>query len=138
MKKMPLAVLAVLAVALVSAACSSSSAPPPPCNDNPWECASGQTCWPKDAQNFACLNSGPGKAGDACQTSLDSPTCGDGLACLQISTAPGRCTPYCDPTSTAHACPAGQICQLVALGGPGGPQFHACYGGGTTADSGTD
>ena len=133
-KPMPFAALAVV---LVSAACSSSSSPPP-CNENPWECASGQTCWPKDPQTFACLNSGPGKAGDACQNSLDSPTCGDGLACLQTSTAGGTCRPYCDPASSSHACAAGQTCQLVALGGAAGAQFHVCYGAGTVADSGTD
>jgi hypothetical protein len=69
------------------------------------------------------VTSGPGKAGDACQDTPGVATCGDGLACLQTSTAGGTCTPYCDGS---HACPAGTSCQTAALGGASGPQFHVC------------
>src|SRR5215207_3866951 len=57
-----------------------------PCNEDPWQCPAGQTCWGTDVNGsaFACLNSGSGKAGDPCQNIVSSPTCGDGLACFAL------------------------------------------------------
>ncbi len=112
-------------VASVAVACSSSSSSPSPCNENPWECTAGQTCWPKTEGAFACLNSGAGKAGSACQDTIGAATCGDGLACFQTGTSGGVCTPYCDNSDTSHACSAGQTCQMALLVG-GGPQFQIC------------
>jgi hypothetical protein len=128
------------AIALIGPpACSSSSgSPSPPCNANPWECPAGQTCWPKDSQTFACLISGPGKAGDTCLDVVDSPSCGDGLSCFQTAAGAGTCTPYCDPMNPAHACGAGQVCTLAILGGGAGPQFHICIGSRPPADAGAD
>ncbi len=142
---------ATLAIApLAVLACSSSSSPgatKPPCNEDPWECPAGQTCWPSDPSGFQCLNSGPGTAGSACDNTLGAPTCGDGLACLQF-TPPGlgTCLAYCDPTDPIHACPGGQTCQAI-LEGSGGTTLHVCTGaaamgggGGTpvvTPDAGT-
>lgn len=124
------------------AACSSTSggSSTTPCNENPFECTSGQTCWPKDAvPTFACLNSGPGKKGDSCQNTPGSATCGDGLACLQLASAGGTCVAYCDSTNTAHACASGETCTLAYLGGPSGPQLHLCVGGSPPHnDAGTD
>lgn len=106
------AALLALVVPLALACSSSSSAPP--CNQNPWECGTGQTCWPKDTTSFACLNSGAGTAGSACEDSVGVPTCGDGLECFQTSGgASGICSPYCDNTNTSHACPSGMSCQMV-------------------------
>lgn len=121
--------------------CSSSSASPgsQPCNENPWECTTGQTCWPKDESTFACLNSGPGQAGDACQDSVGFPTCGDGLACLETAAGGGTCSAYCDPTNPSHACPASQTCSIVTLVGGAAPQFQVCVSPSTTpTDAGSE
>ncbi len=131
---------ALAALALSTLACSSSSSPgTQPCNDNPWECASGQTCWSTAQSTFACLNSGPGAAGDVCVNSVGTPTCGDGLTCLQTSTtSSGTCVQYCDPTNPSHACPTGLTCQTADLIS-GGALFHVCVGAGssTLPDAGT-
>ncbi len=132
------AIISLLAGLGLAAACSSSSSPAPtPCNENPWECAAGQTCWPKDATgSFACLNSGPGKKGDACQNAIGSPTCGDGLACLQLQGGPTPvCAPFCDPTNPAHACASGEQCAAVVLGTS---TEHVCIPAATQSDAGTD
>jgi hypothetical protein len=126
-------------VASLTVACSSSSSSnaPPPCNENPWTCPGGQTCWPATQGTFACLNSGAGKAGDACQDTVGSATCGAGLACLQVGASGGLCSPYCDNTDTSHACAAGETCQTALLLGGSGPQFQVCVGAGSsTGDAG--
>jgi hypothetical protein len=89
-------------------------------------------------QTFECLNSGPGKAGDTCQNVPGTPTCGDGLACLQTAASGGTCTPYCDPKNTAHACSSPQTCHAAVSGGPGGAQFNICYAGQSASDAGAD
>lgn len=94
-------------------ACSSSKSTP--CNQNPWECPAGQTCWPSSPTSFACLNSGPGQIGSTCQDSEGIATCGDGLACLTTSAASGTCTPYCSNTDPSHACPGGAACATATL-----------------------
>jgi hypothetical protein len=128
----------VFAVAASSApACSSSSAPTTqPCNENPWECPAGQTCWPTASGSFECLNSGPGKAGSPCLDSAGVATCGDGLACLATDATNGSCTPYCDNTNPNHACPAGLVCDTIQLAVSGGAQFQACGGGTGTTEAG--
>ncbi|HEX4445519.1 MAG TPA: hypothetical protein VH044_02235 [Polyangiaceae bacterium] len=109
-------------------ACSSSSTPaaPPPCNEDPWECPTTQTCWPKDQTSFECVNVGTGAAGDACVDTLGAATCGAGLACLQTDTTGGHCLLYCDNTDVNHPCPSGQSCQTAFLLGTSGAQFHVC------------
>lgn len=121
---------------------SSSPTPPVPCNQDPWQCPAGQTCWPKDtAGTFACLNSAAGVAkGDECANMVGSPTCGDGLACFQnVGEAKGRCVPFCDPTNPARGCAAGEACSTITLSGTTS-SFKACIGKTTTppADSGAD
>ncbi len=119
--------------------CSSSSNPgTEPCNENPWECPTGQTCWPTTAGAFQCLNSGPGTLGSACQDSLGVATCSDGFACLETSTSGGQCTPYCDNTNPAHGCPAGLACQTAELLVFGSAEFHVCAGGALAVDAGSD
>lgn len=123
----------------VVAACSSSSSntAPTPCNENPWECGAGQTCWPQDlAGNFQCLNSGAAKKGDTCTNTVGSPSCGDGLACLQLGGAAGFCAPFCDPTNAAHACAAGEGCATITLNGTKS-SFKACIPT-SQPDAGTD
>ncbi|MGZ5971274.1 MAG: hypothetical protein ACXWP4_26570 [Polyangiales bacterium] len=124
-------------------ACSSSNDAGPvttPCNEDPWQCPTGQTCWPTDLSGtFACLNSAAGKVkGDACGNTVGAPTCGDGLACFQgVGDASGHCVAYCDNTKAGHGCAAGETCQTALLSGTSSA-FHICVGGSTMMDSGTD
>ncbi len=129
-------------LSLLVAACSSSSGGSggsTPCNQNPWECSSSQTCWPSSTSTFACLNAGAGKAGDACEDTVNAPTCGAGLWCLQVASgASGVCAAYCSTTDSSHACPGGQNCVTAALGGTGGPEVQVCVGTTLPGDAGTD
>jgi hypothetical protein len=127
-------------------ACSSSTATQPDagtpaCNEDPFSCPAGQTCWASDAAgSFACLNSGAGKKGDPCQNLIGSPTCSDGLVCLQLlSAASGSavCVPYCDNANTTHACATGEACTKIAVVGSSAI-LHACVGPAATADAGAD
>ena len=125
----------------VLAACSSSSAgpsTPPPCNQDPWECSSAQTCWPESVSAFDCLNAGPGALGAACENTVGSPTCGARLACFQSNpTAMGACLAYCSTTDPSHACTGGAVCETAFLGGTGGPEFSICMSPNTGDDAGT-
>jgi hypothetical protein len=125
--------LALIALVAPVAACSSSSSSATdggsstPCNENPWECSAGQVCWPQSETTYACLNAGPGMLGAACVNTVGSPTCGAGLACFQaLGAAGGSCFAYCSTTDTSHACTGNDVCQTVALGGSGGPEFSIC------------
>jgi hypothetical protein len=125
----PFALCVAFSAGLSAVACSSSSTPaaPPPCNEDPWECPTGQTCWPKDQTSFECVNVGAGAAGDACVDSPGAATCGAGLACFQTSTTgQGSCTLYCDNTDANHPCPAGQTCETALLLGTSGAEFQVC------------
>ena len=132
-------------VACSAGACSSSNVAPDAgataaqCNDDPFTCTAGQTCWTKDqTPTFACLNSGPGKRGEECQPLIGAPTCGDGLVCFQTQTGgkPGICSAYCDTTNTAHACGAAEVCTKATLGGA--KFFYVCVGPAAATDAGTD
>jgi len=139
----------LLFLALATAACSTSSggsSASTPCNENPWECPSTQTCWPTSLTAYACLNAGPGALGASCQDTVAAPTCGAGLACFQsVSGATaGSCVAYCSTTDPNHACPSGELCETAALGGPSGPEFSICVapstgddGGGSQGETGT-
>jgi hypothetical protein len=103
------------------------------CNEDPWSCPAGRTCWPTSTTTFECLNSGVGQAGDDCQNVLSMPSCADGLACLQFEQgAPGTCTPFCD---SAHPCPDNAACLTVVLE-EGGPTFQVCEPPGGTGGAG--
>jgi len=132
-------VLSVALAAVVSAtACSSSSSgSSQPCNENPWECSSGQTCWPESASAFACLNAGPGALGATCANVAGSPSCGAGLACFQATSAgTGTCVADCSTTDPTHACTGGTICETAMLGGAGGPSFSICLAPATPGGDG--
>lgn len=124
-------------------ACSSSESTPAatvPCNEDPWQCPAGQTCWPKDTTGgFACLNSAAGKAkGDSCTNIIASPSCGDGLACFQgVGDSTGRCVAYCDSVKAGRGCAAGETCQTAMLAGSSAT-FKICVGASTPKDAGTD
>lgn len=131
--------LALGALALCAvAACSSSGsggtssgtggAAATGCGDKPFDCPAGQTCWVADAQGskLECLNSGPGKLGEECKNFAGQPSCADGLICFQLkSSSPGVCTPFCDLSDPAHACPNGGSCFTVSFA-PGNAATHAC------------
>jgi hypothetical protein len=113
---------------VVCVACSdSSSSPTVPCNEDPWECPAGRTCWPTSSTEFDCLISGPGKPGDPCQNTTNLPSCGDGMACLSPGASGDVCAPYCD---ASHACPAGMTCMTGSLVGTTAATaaFRACVG----------
>jgi hypothetical protein len=140
--KRPLRIISVLGslIALFAfsiAACSSSSSPAS-CNQNPFACPTGQTCWVGSGpDDYACFGSGRGVVGDPCTPLPGSPSCGDRLACVSSGPAGspmGTCAAFCDPTNSAsHGCPPGELCQSVTL--PGGTQsFNACVA--PTPDSG--
>jgi hypothetical protein len=147
---MRLAASAALVLSLAVTACSSSSSgggggsSSTPCNEDPWECPSGQTCWPQSATAFACLNAGPGALGSTCADTAGTPTCGAGLFCLQSAGATaGTCVAYCSTTDTQHACTGGAVCSLAALNNTNGTEFSVCVpmatgggDGGTKADGG--
>jgi hypothetical protein len=120
-------------VLLLGVACSASSTPAQ-CNTQPFTCGAGKTCWPSDnSANFACLASGLGKSGDACQNTPTAATCGDGLMCLQQTSTDGHCVPWCD---SAHGCPSGESCTAAQIGGTT-QIVHVCFGGGAPpADAG--
>src|SRR4051812_45049326 len=124
----------------VLAACSSSSSSDTGCASNPFSCGAGTTCAPKDTSGtYACLPSGSGTKGSACQNTPGSTTCGDGLTCFQSSAAGGQCLAYCDTAGT-HGCDTGETCRLAALLGTS-TQFYICYSGTAPpppADAGSD
>lgn len=135
--------LAILLVGLpLASACSSAtSSSPAPCNEDPFQCPSGQTCWTTDAKTFACIPSGSGQYGESCQpvAGPGSAPCADGLLCLATTNAGGKCVHYCEPSGTAHACASG-TCTAAAIGSASGPITHVCAGGAPSgpADAGSD
>jgi hypothetical protein len=131
----------VLALVLV-AACSSSSGggnnATTLCNQNPWQCPAGQTCWPNDQQgDFACLDSGKGQAGAACMDVVGTPACADGLFCAPQTSgsASGICAPYCDETTAGHGCASGEQCEQITVVNT---IVHACTSPSSGTDAGTD
>lgn len=122
----------VFAIACSSGGGGGSSGP---CNAAGGSCPSGKTCWPDSQTSFSCLNSGAGKDGDFCQDYVMMPTCGDGLACLQLSQSGGVCTKYCNPNE--GNCANGQPCLMATLGQVGGPTFYVCQPVATN-DGGTE
>lgn len=137
--RIPLHAVLFVALAACSSSSSGSSGASTPCNENPWECPSDQTCWPQSTTAFACLNAGPGKQGDACLDTVGSPTCGAGLFCLQSPGASmGTCVAYCSTTDPSHGC-SGDVCTPVELSQTSGAAFSVCAPSQTpTPDAGSD
>lgn len=137
-----LACAAVAALAAVACSSSSDGGTTQACNTNPWQCAIGQTCWPADATlSFKCLTSGAGKVGDECQFLVGTPTCGDGLTCMMaVGASGGVCTPYCDRSNPARACPNNEACvpaQIQTSAGSG-PIINICNPPAPHVDGGVD
>lgn len=129
-------VAAVVTSSVVACSSSSSSDGPGSCSSEPFSCGAGQTCAVKDSSGtFACLTSGGGAKGSACQNIIGSTTCGDGLVCFQQTTAGGICSSYCEPGNAARGCAAGEACSLAQIVGTTA-KFYVCAGGAPTADAG--
>jgi len=112
------ALFAALLLAVSFVACggddfsSDGGDPPPPCNEDPWTCGPGQTCWPNAAgDDFACLNGAAGMGeGTPCGLFSGTVTCGPGLFCTG-----GFCRHFCDPEDPNRGCPDGQICLVSTI-----------------------
>ena len=135
--KVILFALASAVLATIAACASSSSDASPGCASDPFACAAGQTCAPKDSSGtFACVASGSGAIGSACQNTPGVTTCGDQAVCLQTTAAGGQCVPYCD--TSAHPCAPGGACRQAQLQGTS-TTFFVCVGTVTPpADGGSD
>lgn len=127
-----LAVGALLAcIGVVGAlACGSSSSGATPCNEAPWQCGSGQTCWPdcvcSSQQNctaqsctpkFSCMASDNAvPEGQNCDLVIGKPQCGDNQTCVELQDAgsgQGVCRQYCDQNG---GCPSGESCTELSVG----------------------
>jgi hypothetical protein len=140
----PWALLALGGSVLAAVIACSSSASTVPCNEDPFQCGAGTTCWPSqcvcptgqqcDVTNcvpqFSCVASVPGKqVADSCHnTTGNSATCGDHQACIELAGLPaGICAAYCDPTSMTHGCDGDDICSAYRVGSAAGnPTVNVC------------
>ena len=135
--------LVVVAVG-IAAGCSSTkatpgSAPAAGCNENPFACPAGQTCWAAEClcrsgeacdlttcvPRLACLPSVPGKKPqDLCQNTVKAPTCSDGQKCVEFTAGKGGCLTYCD---AVHPCQDGETCTVLKEGQTAdAPAFRIC------------
>jgi hypothetical protein len=81
-----------------------------PCNIS-YACGANQTCATATGASFACVPSGAGRRGDACDATAATAVCGDRLLCLSAdATADGTCVGWCDH---AHPCPTGKTCKTL-------------------------
>ncbi len=106
------------------------------CQDHPWDCPEGSTCWPvsADGATFDCRPGGSGQTGACCQNLIGVPTCGAGDVCLGTSTVPSACRRLCKVGDASHPCPASTACVEHALV-PGGAPFAVCEPAPATACS---
>lgn len=97
------------------------------CQDHPWDCPAGTTCWPAtaDGAKFDCRQSEPVATGSCCQNLIGFATCGDGDLCYGTSATPSACRRLCKLGDTSHPCPASTTCVARALV-PGGATFAIC------------
>jgi hypothetical protein len=132
--------LALLAVAVMSATgmaldlgCGSSAPPATTCNDDPFQCGKGQTCWPQQCTcppgtscdptdctpQFQCLAGADKQAGDPCQLTIGQVTCGELQTCVELrdSGGGGTCRDYCDPGDPRRGCVSGFQCVALGVGG---------------------
>jgi len=139
---LPLALAGACCLGLaVAIGCGASSSQPTPCNENPWQCGSGQTCWPQqctcpsgascDPTNctpqFQCVPSAGKPAGEPCQLQIGQPTCGDLQTCVELADggASGVCRYYCDPADPTRGCVSGFTCEELTVGTSSATE-HVC------------
>jgi hypothetical protein len=144
MKKLALLCFALGSLAL--SGCSSDSSdgegtttPPKPCNEDPWSCPDGQTCWATSMTgDYKCTNSDTAKQkGDACKNLIGAPTCGDDLSCYAVGSPSGVCAPFCDNTNPDKKCASGEVCDSLYLA-KDGPLIHVCRPVAQPPDAGPD
>ncbi len=102
---------------VISAACGDSyDETSKPCNEDPWVCPTGQSCWfNADGTAYQCLNQGPGQEGSDCDPYYGSPSCAAGLFCLKtVQNDPGACRRFCSNTEPGRVCLNGEQCTPVA------------------------
>jgi hypothetical protein len=106
----------------------------PPCDQNPWSCGAGKTCWVTDQTgSYSCIAAGTKQTGETCTPLLGTTECGEGLLCLQTSTSiPGSCVSFCD---SQHPCASGE-CMQARINNVG-PIVHVCVQTGPS-DAGSD
>ena len=147
--------LALIAAGM-GAACSSAKSTPAgaltaACNEDPFKCAAGQTCWAAECvcpmgqacdlsncvPRLACLPSAPGKKlQDPCQNTVSTPTCSDGQKCVEFAAGKGGCLAYCD---AVHPCQDGETCVALKEGlTPDAPAFRICAPAGVDASAPPD
>lgn len=97
------------------------------CNEHPWDCPMGTTCWPTsaDGKTFDCRKSEPVATGSCCQNVIGFATCGDGDLCYGTSSSPSACRRQCKLGDTSHPCPSSTTCTEHTLV-PGGATFGVC------------
>lgn len=122
-----LALTVGLSAALLAVGCDATPTGPKPCNEDPFQCVNGETCWPnKGSTGFECLGGGAGQVGDTCQLVAGAPTCGQRLICImQQESTTGVCAQYCDPPAVNRACLGGDVCAAFILAESGMP-IKAC------------
>jgi hypothetical protein len=141
--------VAGLVAALV--ACHGAPSSGVPCNEDPWQCPTGETCWPKACvcpssastcnstdctPQFECLPSRAGASGDACQLTIGQAACADGLTCVvAASQSNGQCRPYCDPIGSDHACSPGSECETLWVGTGASTKESVCLPAKTAPDA---
>ncbi len=91
-----------------------------PCNEDPWNCDDGQTCWfDESGLAMTCLNAGPAVEGLPCSPAVGSPACGEGLLCVALNGEDmGVCRRFCDVTPTCKACPNDYPCRNIIFNNP--------------------
>ena len=135
--------------ALLAPGCSSAPAGATPCNEAPWQCGTGSTCWPdcvcpsgqtcttsNCTLQFSCLSSKSGvSVGENCSLQNGSPQCGDNQTCVAFEdagTGHWYCRAYCDMN---QGCAPGDTC--VSLGVTGGSATeHVCVPPALSLDGG--
>ncbi|MBN2497721.1 MAG: trypsin-like serine protease [Deltaproteobacteria bacterium] len=79
------------------------------------DCGTGQACHPVDEHEAYCYASNGAGEGTSCNPNVspgEAPLpCADGLGCIRISGANGRCAAYCE---TAADCPDGFDCIMLS------------------------
>jgi hypothetical protein len=112
--------------------CRGSEAAATPCNEDPFQCGAGETCWPQqctcssgqacDTTNctpqFQCVGAADRRPGDSCKLQIGSPACGALQTCVAIagSGVGGACRFYCSPGAPDPGCATGFTCVRLGVG----------------------
>jgi len=98
-----------------------------PCNEDPWGCDLGQTCWIDDSSTFQCVNVGSAGLGDTCQPFSGSSPCGQDMICVGVTgDTSGVCRKFCDPSDSCKTCDAGETCISATYPSAGNAQVYFC------------